>query len=285
MKHRQGAFTLTEMLVAVAVLSFIVLLVTRLFNSANTVTTSANKRMEADAHARPLMDRMNVDFTQMVKRSDIDYYLKTPANPQAGNDQIAFFSAVPGYYPSVGSPSPISLVGYRTTTQHQMERMGKGLVWTGVSNTNAPIPFSPLTIADFWPSATNNAADADYELVGAQAFRFEYYYLLRSGTLSATPWDTAAGHTTVSGLQDVAAIAVLVATIDAKSRVLLDNSEIATIARTLVDYSPGNAPGWLATQWQTVLDNPTDATVRSMPRPALSAIRVYERYFHLAPRS
>jgi prepilin-type N-terminal cleavage/methylation domain-containing protein len=284
MKHRQRAFTLTEMLVAVAVLTFIVLLVTRLFNSANTVTTSANKRMDADAHARPLMDRMSIDFAQMVKRSDVGYYLKDPATPQAGNDQIAFFSAVPGYYPSTGSPSPISLVGYRTSTQNQMERMGKGLVWTGVSVTNAPITFLPLTITDFWPAATTGAADADYELVGAQAFRFEYYYLLRNGILTDTPWDTVAGHTTVSGLRDVAAVVVLIATIDPKSRVLLDNPKIATIAGTLIDFSPGNAPGWLASQWQSALDDPTDTTVQAMPRQALSAIRVYERYFYVAPR-
>ena len=33
-----------------------------------------------------------------------------------GNDQIAFYSAVPGYYPPTGSQSPVSLVAYRVNS-------------------------------------------------------------------------------------------------------------------------------------------------------------------------
>ena len=75
--------------------------------------------MDADSQARQLLDRMAVDFAQMVKRSDVDYYVKSSAaSPlrhvlQPGNDQIAFYSAVPGYYPPTGSQSPVSLVAYR----------------------------------------------------------------------------------------------------------------------------------------------------------------------------
>ena len=53
--------------------------------------------MDADSQARQLLDRMAIDFDQMLKRSDISYYVKT-GSTQPGNDQIAFFSAVPGYY-------------------------------------------------------------------------------------------------------------------------------------------------------------------------------------------
>src|SRR5438093_9017189 len=107
------AFTIIELLVSVAVLVVLVLLVSRLFSSAATITTSGNKRMTADAQLRPLFDRMAVDFSQMVQRSDVDYYLKSSSNAQTGNDQIAFYSTVSGYYPSSGSQSPISVVSYR----------------------------------------------------------------------------------------------------------------------------------------------------------------------------
>src|SRR5437016_14121436 len=105
MRKRTYAFTIVELLVSVAVLVVLVLLVSRLFSSAATVTTSGNKRMDAEAQVRPLFQRMAIDFSQMIKRSDVDYYLKSAASAPAGNDQIAFYSVVPGYYPS-GSQSP-----------------------------------------------------------------------------------------------------------------------------------------------------------------------------------
>jgi hypothetical protein len=119
-----NAFTLAELVVSVGVLVLLVVLATQLLNSTATVTTLAQKQMDADTQTRQLLDRMAIDFTQMVKRSDVDYYVKSswfatgsPPGPtgvrnllQAGNDTIAFYSTVPGYYPSTGSASPLSLV-------------------------------------------------------------------------------------------------------------------------------------------------------------------------------
>src|SRR5207249_2617569 len=88
-------------------------------NSTASITTLGHKQMDADSQARQVLDRMAIDFAQMVKRSDVDYYVKSSATsplrsvPQAGNDQIAFYSGVPGYYPTTGSQSPVSLVAYR----------------------------------------------------------------------------------------------------------------------------------------------------------------------------
>src|SRR5437763_7117099 len=112
-----------------SVLVLLVFLFTQLLNSAATITILGHKQMDADSQARQLLDRMAVDFAQMVKRTDVDYYLKssqpstgTPPDcttcvPQtSGNDQIAFFAATSGYYPPAptpGSQSPISLIAYR----------------------------------------------------------------------------------------------------------------------------------------------------------------------------
>lgn len=94
LRRSNKAFTLVEMLVSITVLTLIVLLISRLFNSASALITSGNKRMDVDGQARPLLDRMAMDFAQMVKRSDVDYYVKSSSNAQAGNDQIAFYSVV-----------------------------------------------------------------------------------------------------------------------------------------------------------------------------------------------
>ena len=203
-----------------------------------------------------------------------------------GNDQIAFYSTVPGYYPPTGSQSPVSLVAYRvnsdstSSSYNRLERMGKGLVWNGVSLTDTPVVFMPLTISATWPAATSgSASDVAYEVIGSQVFRFEYCYLLTNDNLSITP------PTNVSG---IAALIVDIAVIDPKSKVLLTDAQMATLAGTLIDYGASAAagcpspnwqtPGELRRQWQCVLDS-----TNGLPRPAVSGIRLYERYLYLSP--
>jgi hypothetical protein len=274
--HRSNqAFTLAEMLVSITVLILIVLLISRLFNSASALTTSGNKRMDVAGVARPLLDRMAIDFAQMIRRSDVDYYLKSPANAQAGNDGIAFYSEVPGY--GTTPTSPVSLVAYRINAKHQAERMGKGLIWNGDPSARTPIVFLPLTITATWTAATNNSSDPDFELIAPNVLRFEYYYVLKNGDLSDTPWDPAAGHAAPNGMQDVAAISVALAAIDPKSRVLLSDTQIATVAARMNDFASSMGQGALLTQWRTALDAMSD-----IPRPGVSGIRIYQRTFPLA---
>jgi type II secretory pathway component PulJ len=280
---RSAAFTLTELLVSVAVLVALVLLFSRLFVSATAITTSGNKRMEIDGQIRPLFERLAADFAQMAKRSDLDFFGKGNAAPNSvggtmpGNDQFAFYSAVPGYHGSSGSPGPISLIAYRINA-NTLERMAKGLLWNGASSTDTAVVFLPLTISSAWGSATNSAADSDYELIGPYVFRFEYYYVLKSGAAAAIPWDAGSGHLTTSGLQDVAAISICLAASDSKSRLLISDTDLNTVALSLNDFSPSMNPGDLLTQWQSALDSST-----SIPPHALSAVRLYERTFALSP--
>jgi hypothetical protein len=284
-RSRMG-FTLAELLVTMGVLVLLVLLFSQLLNSAATITTLGHKQMDMDSQARELLDRMSVDVMHMVKRLDVDYLLKAPGNAtdctacgttsQAGNDQIAFYSNVPGYFPSTApnsdQRSSVSIVGYRVhtsidTLSNRLERLGAGLVWNGATN-DMPLVF--WTALNPWLLANNNNVD----IVGPQVFRFEYCYLLRNGTLSATPWYTASS---VRGMQDVAAIVADIAVIDPKSRGLFTSAQITTLAGTLANYTT-QAPGVLLSSWRNTIDTDT-----SLPRPALSGVRLYERYLYLSP--
>jgi len=295
------AFTLAELLVTMSVLVIVVLFSARLINSASTITQLANKRMDTDAAIRPVVDRMAFDFSQLVKRDDVSYYVKTgsTAGPMTGvagagvNDWIAFYSNVSGYYG--GSSSPFSVVAYRvnskasnTQAYSRLERMGKALTWNGVSNTLTPMVFLPIRIEDAsaWPCVANSE-DYDstdltaisYEVFAPDVFRLEYYYLLTDGTLSSGPW---ADTTAVDGFKKVAAVCVAFAVIDPKSRVLV-GTQIGTLIGKLPDFpyndpaSPSTMkPGDLTRNWQTALNLITD-----MPRQAVSGIHVYERYFYV----
>jgi len=271
----RGGFTLVELLVSVFVLGIILFVVTQLMTSATAITRTGNKHVDTDTQARVVFDRMALDFAQMLKRTDVDYYVKQPTgykghgnghgwgqghNGDLGSDQIAFFSQVPGYYPSSVSreQSPISLVAYRVNEGNannnpaygKLERLAKGLHWAGVddNNTNRPYPvvFAPGQVtatpnptgpwAGPWAAAIKNdntgaSQDNDYEVIGAGVFRFEYYYLLKNGRVTDWPWDrfdpTLPGQTTITnpvkiGLSRVEAIAVSIAVIDPTGRALIN---------------------------------------------------------------
>jgi hypothetical protein len=226
---RGGAFTLAEVVVSLFVLAMIICLVAWMVKSAIAITGTGNKHIDTDTQARVVFDRMALDFAQMVKRTDVDYYIKQRSgynghgnghgwgqghNGDLGSDQIAFFSQVAGYYPTglnTGDKSPVSLVAYRidegnsaNASYGRLQRMAKGLHWAGVDdnqtnqNSTYPIVFIPQTIALVvpWAAAINNncsgnnsGCDADYEIVGPGVFRFEYYYLLKNGRVTDWPWD------------------------------------------------------------------------------------------------
>ena len=170
------AFSLIEILVSVVVLVLLLLIVSQLVNQATAVTRTGSKHIDTDTQARVVLDRMAIDFAQMLKRTDVDYYFKggdikypghSGGHKKGGggkgqtdlNDYIAFYSQVPGY--STGSPSPISLVAYRvnglssSAAYNKLERLGKGLLWNGISNLNVnppttlkPMFFLPIHITE-----------------------------------------------------------------------------------------------------------------------------------------
>jgi prepilin-type N-terminal cleavage/methylation domain-containing protein len=266
---RRGGFTLIELLVSLVAMTIIILMVAELMSNAAATTRTGNKHIDTDTQARIVLDRMAMDFAKMMKRTDVDYYVKAPTgykNPKShgkglklkvgepGNDQIAFFSEVPGYYPSTGSQSPLSLVAYRinggsttSATYLRLERMGKGLLWNGLKIQNSsdpyPIVFSPGQIAGGtgpwaqgapqWFAAVNNdngtkSVDPDYETIGPGVFRLEYYYLLKDGSIKDIPkvpvssWDnTKTVSANLNAFSDVESIAVVIAVIDPASRSLL----------------------------------------------------------------
>jgi len=320
------AFTLVEMLVSIAVLALLVAMIGQILNSVMSVSIQGNKHMDGDSQARAVFDRMAIDFAQIVKRSDVDYFLKDSTTTQAGNDQMAFYSRVPGYNASTTTStqqSPVSLVAYRVTSitssqyYNQLERFGYGLAWNGSAAADLPVVFSigsttsaqnPIspnpqnTISYNWPNATwpylgatGTGVDPTYayeELIGPDVFRMEYYYILRGqainasalpSQLSAIPWYTGVptpftSHSSVNGLQDVAAIAVIIAVIDPKSRALVTNAQLVTLAGKMQDFSSGMKPGDLEYDWQAAV---TAASGTSIPQTAASSIRVYRRDFYL----
>jgi len=293
-RHGHG-FTLVELLISIVVVTIIVLMVGQLMSNATAVTRTGNKHIDTDTQARIVLDRIAVDFAKMLKRTDIDYYIKAFAgyrNPKAhgkglklktgelGNDQIAFYGEVPGYYPA-GSQSPVSLVAYRidnkptSATYLQLQRMGKGLLWNGASNGTTstspyPIVFTTGQIdatctnkcpcngttgpwAGPWVAAIcDDTADADYETIGPGVFRLEYYYLLKDGSINFCPkiscttsWQSSQTlSTNLNAFSDVEAIVVVIAVIDPGSRSLVfPTGALFNLMSDMADFKNANGLG------------------------------------------
>ncbi|MEN3371320.1 MAG: hypothetical protein V7609_3463 [Verrucomicrobiota bacterium] len=307
---RFRGFTLTEMLVSIAVLALLALLISQIMNSATAAMTRGRKGIDADAEARIIFDRMATDFTRMVRRNDIDFYGKDTTagtnRPMNGNDQIAFYSDVRGYYtdsnpsptatPTRNQRNPISLIGYTVSSdpsgRPQLVRLAKGLTWES-NNGWQGISHLPIQIIFRWPnvfqfnttsSATyNGMTDADFEVISDSVVRFEYCYLLQptstaAATVSFVPYSTAiTGHSTADFCTDVAAIVVSLAILDPSSRVIVtDYSEL--ISQTLFQDATAMDT---AAFWTTAINQPAFATTARIPKTAASAVRVYQRRFSL----
>jgi len=354
MRPRAAGFTLAELLVSIVVLVIITLMASQLMTSATSIARTGHKHFDTDTQARVVLDRMAVDFAQMVKRTDVDYYVKQKVykghgnghgcgqgrNNDLGSDQIAFYSEVPGYYPA-SYGSPISLIAYRVNETNdvarygRLERMAKGLLWNGVSNgiqNNSPYPIVFATgqidascggnscpcngttgpWAGPWSAAicnTNNSSDPDYEVIGPNVFRFEYYYLLKNGRVTDWPWDRfddTINRQKISdppsiGLSQVRSIAVSIAVIDPASRALVQQAastntaygDIVDLAAELPDFKNscgrGNGQrsiGSLENQWKGVIESMAQTGQspdggKLFPPEAAKGIRVYNRYFDL----
>lgn len=315
---RYDGFTLAEMLVSIAVLVLLVLLISQILNSATAAITRGRKGIDADTEARIVFDRMATDYSRMVRRNDIDFYGKDTSagtnRPMNGNDQIAFYSDVRGYYtdsnpsptatPTRNQRNPISLVGYSISNdlagRPQLVRLAKGLIWESTGGWQG-IAHLPIQIISRWPGifqpsptsspTYNGMVDADFEVISDSVLRLEYCYLLRpAGTASAAPSTvpynaSVTGHFTGYFCTDVIAIVVTLAILDPSSRVIVSDYSQLTSQSLFPDApasdatTPDPTATDIAKSWVTVISQSTFATTANIPKSAASSVRVYQRRF------
>lgn len=293
LRPTQGAFTLTEMLVAITILALLVVLVSRLTISATATVTSGGKHMDSDKAARLVFDRMAIDVSRMPKRADLDYSFQK----QAGSDLIAFYCETAGFYgrndnpPSYSKRSPLSLVGYRTLNftngsgqaVTRLQRLAAGLGWEpGGTSSDAydSVVFLPMKIVGspgLFPAAGDlylptTTSRIDFKNISEQVFRFEYCFLLKDGTLSINPW--LAPHTSQT-ISDVVAVVVAIAVLDNTNRLVA--GDLQKLADTFPDAADGQD---IQATWNAVLTSSSFPPAGVTKSAALQA-RVYQRFLTL----
>jgi prepilin-type N-terminal cleavage/methylation domain-containing protein len=224
---KHGGFSLLETLVVMTILGMMALIVSQMVRSTTSTIKQAERRMDADAQARLVFNRMARDFEGMARRGDINFLLQS----QSGNDAFYFFSEATGHFAEsdpngVASTTrnTISLIGYRmndkisSDTRFELERLGRGLHWFDYSpgsGDSTAVCYLPSTIAVNFATpladAYNNSSNLyptsattvpQWDVVGDQVARMEFCLLLKDGTFSVvpviTPYHTAAAAPTAS---------------------------------------------------------------------------------------
>jgi prepilin-type N-terminal cleavage/methylation domain-containing protein len=319
----KSAFTLVEMMTAIAILAILTAIIFSIMGMALRVTDSTTRGGDTAIEARQVLDRIGQDISGMLIRPDVDqYYVKA-----VGNDQMFFYSQTAGYFDSTtpfDQESPVSLVGYRiswsvnTTTPPVLQRLAQGLNWSGAKAltflTFPPpafpprVPSSPAytassgTIPVQWNSLVTDpdTAPSFWSTTGSQVFRLEIVYQLRDGTFTLTPPTPAtppAITTTTTqplppvpgSINDTVGIVVAIAVLDNKSRQIVPAASWGQLISALHDPVASDltaSPAVLMdSTWNTALNQPSFAATEGIPVTAASQIRVYQRYYPLnAPK-
>jgi prepilin-type N-terminal cleavage/methylation domain-containing protein len=223
-RHRRqtaAAFTLVELLVAIAILSVLMVFIGLMMTAASKATQLSRERLDADRQARLIFDSMADDFTRMMRRPDVDFHFVK----QAGNDCFFMFCENPGYFSTTltaATESNVSLIGYRINTlnnppvgdptkptdiPYTLEKLAKGLSWDSQASTTPPTypvvfltldqatgttptfaPDSSSTIVGRWPNIDQTTyTDTSFHLLGDSTFRLEFCFLLTDGSYSLVP--------------------------------------------------------------------------------------------------
>jgi type II secretory pathway pseudopilin PulG len=206
-KKSAVAFTLIELLVGMSVLVLIMVMVSQLVNSTTRVATESRKHLEADAQARLVFSRMQSDFSNIVKRTDVDN-LFVNSNSNDINEKIFFYSQTAAYYDSstpANEKNGAALVGYRVVgaggdltnfaPAFSLESLGKGLTWSG-SNGVVHAFGVANTLAATWPTALGTApgytgatpSDPDFHVLSDQVFRMAICFQVKDLATSSSAY-------------------------------------------------------------------------------------------------
>jgi len=287
MLQRQ-AFSLVELLVAMAVMAMILVLFAKIVSDSTRLSSHTKKRLGNSASAGAIISIMANDITHMVQRPDVE--IKVIKNQ--GNDEIYFLSETPGALPTGAKPEDMcgaSLVGYRISSKensptlspgqlNMIQRLAHPLTWVELKSGLLPMRIGDL-LSDIHPE--------EWQVLGG-VFRLELAFSLTDGrALSDLPTQTysylKASDTEPIGytqgtLQDIKcpgllhSIQVGLAFLDEESRKLIPDSNADTLFGSFSKtFSDANDNDGQISNWKSELNN-----MAAGPAKIREAIDVYQ---------
>lgn len=297
------AFTLVEILVAMAVLSLIVLVVVQIFNTSSTAISQNSKNMNALDAAESVLQQIGLDTSRMILRNDVDYSFEKIAAGASGNlpgnDVLSFYARTPGLsatgVPSNDTPRPLSVVKYQVvqnavTNLLELDYGALQIDWDNAGSN--PLVLTSATQLLTTPNTL--PAVASLTTIAPEVIRMEISFVLATDPVPTDspprlltpvpPVYVAYSSTQPQNpsalpfpIQNVAGIMVGLVVIDPKSRLLLPPGADVKVAQLFPDAVANED---LLALW-TPKNIPSQLSAAGVPPPAMAGIRVYQKYFPL----
>ena len=270
-KGGRGAFSLVEVLVAMAVFLFMAVMVASITGGVSRIAGQSQRRMSVDGGVRQSLSRISADFSRAIIRNDLPFRIEK----KSGNDGLMFFAAAEGYSAGRG----ITMLGYQVTNA-SLQRGAEAKTWTASGAT--ALSFTSVTNA----VSSNNylsISSANYEILESDIFRMEVAFLMGDGIITNTVGTNAGSTTYIASFASTArtdssnairAVIVTVAAVDSRARALMTPSEYSQLANNFSDATAGSDP---LTAWKENLKN----SISGMPQTARENVRIYQRYIYI----
>jgi len=313
------AFTLIEVLVALAVMSVLGVLIVQMISATGSTSRMSNRLVDAASQARLAFDRIGLDLGNLVKRDDADF---VAGNPAADGDALLFLSELA----SPGGNRTLSLVAYRLaphpdplnkdntdasgTSRVCLLRAGMPILWDTVSHTtfmglrSDGLPVQ-LSASDSSFAAALLPATASFDVlapgvlqmvVGFQLYPDNKPVTCKDGTSipnalgqivysppvrSLTP-STPSGASPVDyiDLSRISAIVVGLVTVDLDSLKLLNASDAAALSAKFQVPITGQMP---VAAWTPIINTLIANSLAPGILPVRQALRVNQRFYPINP--
>jgi len=270
-KGGRGAFSLVEVLVAMAVFLFMAVMVASITGGVSRITGQSQRRMSVDGGVRQSLSRISADFSRAIIRSDLPFRIEK----KSGNDSLNFLAAAEGYSAGRG----ITMLGYQVTNA-SLQRGAEATTWT--SSGASALSFTSVTNA-VSSNSYLSISSANYEILESDIFRMEVAFLMGDGSIKSTVGTNAGGTTYIASFASTArtassdairAVIVTVAAVDSRARELVPPSEYSQLANIFSDATPGSD---VLTAWKENLKN----SISGMHQAARENVRIYQRYIYI----
>lgn len=286
---RQPGFTLVEMLVAVSIMSFMLLMMVQITGLAERAWRSQQDRIDNFSKARSMVDMFTDDMQRAVFRGDLPIFgtggpSAMPTDTAGGNYYFTstsfattFYTQLPGV-PSSASTAvrDVSLVSYALTAvsggtdRIVLQRSDLAVPWTSSQNI--------LFQGDINTVLQNSAATARTIAPGVVGFRLAFR--LSDGSI-IDPSQTTGGYTGYNPANPVVAVDVGIAVIGKESLAELSTAQIQNIQKALANplsFATSPVTNGIKATWDQKVLTSSFYSGSGYPKDLGGGLKTFERW-------
>lgn len=254
-RKRRAAFTLVELLVAVAVLSILMVTMSQLLGTVGRVTSEGKRREDNFSKARSTLEMFSRDVRIGVFRMDLAAF-----RDSGGNASLCFYTGRPGEGSGLRS---LSLVRYQLeTASGSLQRGALPVAWD-----------SPAGLVSLGQnSSLPNYSGMTLETMTTGVVRFSVYFLDSTGKLSRQ-------FANLDQANPTRAIGITMAVVDEDTLRLLKADQLSALTSVTGKFpdDPAASPTQsLKTYWERKMEEP--GFYNDYPQSIRSGLKIFERY-------